>query len=113
MIAQRIAGSDEIAHFACLRYPTVALDYFRTLPQQIQGEDQRRPAIHSTPLGIEIDEFHRLARIFRDRLQLPVLNNLRTKAFLVLDLHAVEDTAIGVDAHEEIMFWSQSGQLLH
>jgi hypothetical protein len=94
MIAQRIARSDEVAHLACLRYLTVALDYLRTLPQQIQCQDQRRPAIHPTPLGIKIDEFHRFTRIFRDRLQLPVLDNLRTKAFLVLDLHAVEDTAI-------------------
>ena len=41
------------------------------------------------------------AGVLRDGLQLPVLDDVGDKTFLVLDLHRFENAAVRIDADEE------------
>src|SRR6185369_11774237 len=69
--------------------------------------NQCRESIDPTALRIQIDELRRLARILADTLQTIVIDDLRNKALLVLQLHRIEGTAVAVDAHEEFVLASK------
>jgi hypothetical protein len=68
---------------------------------------QRGKTIDPPALGIQIHEFRRLAGVLAHALQVPMIDNVRNEAFLVLQFHRIEDAAVRVDADEKLVLGSE------
>ena len=77
--------------------------HFRPAPQPVELLDERRKAIDPAALRVQVDELGRLAGVLAHALQLVVVDEIRDEALLVLQLHRVEDAAVGVDADQKIV----------
>ena len=75
---------------------------FRTLVQESKNLDQRRKAVDSARLRVKVDEFRRLASVFANALQAPMLDNIRNETLFMFQLHRVERATVGVDSDEKI-----------
>ena len=75
--------------------------HLRACVQQMDRFRKCREAIRASILGIQVHKLPDFARVFADGLEVEGLDEHRSETFLMFDLHAVEDAAIGVDANEE------------
>src|SRR5258707_5524678 len=72
-----------------------------TFRKHVKGADECGKAIGTAGLGIKIHEFPIFAGVFAGRLEMEMFDKHWSEALLVLDLHAVENAAVRVDADEE------------
>jgi hypothetical protein len=77
-------------------------DDFGPGTEQIKGAGEGGETIGAAGLGVEIDEVPGFAGVFADGLEAEMFYEHGRKTFLVLDFHAVENAAVGVDADEEL-----------
>ncbi len=71
--------------------------HFGPLGEEVDRLEVGGEAVGAAVLGVEVYELAGFAGVLRDRLQAEVADEVGDEALLVLDLHAVEDAAIGVD----------------
>ena len=60
-------------------------------------------AVHPAVDGVEVGELPNAAGKLRRGLKFPVLDEGRSEALFVLDLHRVEHAAVGIKADEEFV----------
>lgn len=74
--------------------------------EEVEGAGEGGEAVGAAGFGVEVDKFPNLAGVFADGLEAEVFDEHRREALLVLDLHGIEDAAVGVDADEEVVGWT-------
>src|SRR5439155_19678737 len=87
----------EVGHFHAAR-----LD-LRSDAQQLDGLREGRKTICAAVFRVEVHELPDLAGVLADGLQVEMFDKHRCETFLVLDLHAVENAAVRVDADEKFL----------
>ena len=75
----------------------------RPLAKKPDSVDQSWESIAASGFRIEIAELPNLPGVFANRLQVPMFDKHGREALLVLDFHAVENAAIGIDADKELL----------
>ena len=86
-----------------LRHHHLPVDDVAPATAEIEREEDRLEAVDPARLGVEVHELPDLAGVLRGGLQVVVVDERRAEALLVLDLHAVEDAAVGVDPDVEVV----------
>ena len=80
--------------------------------QKMKGIGKRWKSVDAASLAVEIHKLPNLTGILAHRLKSKMFDEHGGKAFLMLDLHAVEDTAIGVNTDKKFLGGFKRLQLL-
>ena len=70
--------------------------------EELNGGYQGGEAVAASGLRVEVNELPCLPGVFAYGLEIPMLDKHGGEVLLVLDLHAVENAAVGIDADEEL-----------